>query len=293
MYSPKGHSLTVDMLKNGFENNPDGAGLMWQGKNGKVFYKKGYFEVEKLIADYNALGDTVFRAVHCRIATSGIVSSACCHPFPVCDDLKQMALATNKFNSKMVVMHNGVIPFCTPSGGIKSPFSDTMVFARDYLYPLQNVLHLGAIRQLMAHATNSRLLVFTSDASPRMIGEWIQDSGCFFSNSTYKTYKYNYVYDYANEEYFGNIKLMFCFSAKTAKIADDILYNILDSLEYDECVFPDYYSADASFKFADDLATFEVMVDHLPVSKKILDKYEYTAESLENKALSNYIESFE
>ena len=182
VYIPEKKNLTDQQIKNCFANNPDGAGIMWQ-ENGKVHIQKGFFKVEELIKAFREIPITVPRGLHCRIATSGKISTECCHPFPIIKDIKSMGRAECIVDS--AVIHNGVISFCTPHEGLLSPFSDTMVFARDFLYPMGNKINTQAFKILFEQSNTSKLLIFNKDKIIRM-GTWIEDGGVYFSNSGYK-----------------------------------------------------------------------------------------------------------
>ena len=182
VYIPEKKNLTDQQIKNCFANNPDGAGIMWQ-ENGKVHIQKGFFKVEELIKAFREIPITVPRGLHCRIATSGKISTECCHPFPIIKDIKSMGRAECIVDS--AVIHNGVISFCTPHEGLLSPFSDTMVFARDFLYPMGNKINTQAFKILFEQSNTSKLLIFNKDKIIRM-GTWIEDGGVYFSNTGYK-----------------------------------------------------------------------------------------------------------
>ena len=281
-YVPKKKSLSDEVLKNMFTNNPDGAGLMWQNANGTVGYSKGYMDFESLKQAFSKLDTNIDRAIHCRIATSGVISGACCHPFPVTNDLKVMAQTENKRHAKTVLMHNGMISFCTPELGIKAPYSDTMLFTRDYVYPLENQLNKLAIQVLMEQSIHSRLLVFGEDLkAPIMLGKWDCVDGVYFSNSTYKAVKWSKAdsygcYDYS--KYYSDVPsmdLLFTFPYTDENNAYDQLIAIFEELNDQGC-YPDEYSAEETLTLDDDKnATVVINVIKLPTTRKLLDKYTY------------------
>lgn len=293
---PIGKTISKERLAICFENNPNGSGLMWKTSDKHVHYIKGYVDVDTLYYDLLAIGDTVERAIHCRIATSGKIGGECCHPFPVTNDLKQMTLLTNSLCAKTLVMHNGIIDFCTPSSGMTSPYSDTMFFSRDYLFPLEKMLTKGAIKNLMEYATNSRLLLFSELFETQRIGKWECEDGIYYSNSTYK-YSHKAIETwsktmYSEGMYLGNILLTFNFKAYNISDAEDKMYAILESLDYDEGVFPDCYSGEDSFTFVDNVVNFSVVVDSMPKMKLVLNKYAYTVDKYEQIQIDNPLENY-
>lgn len=94
---PKGKDVSNKALELGFEANCDGAGFAYN-YNGKLFVKKGYFNVENFIADIRETQmryDNPAMIIHARLASHGVVNEANCHPFLVSDNL--------------AVIHNGII----------------------------------------------------------------------------------------------------------------------------------------------------------------------------------------
>lgn len=201
IYSNDGKQIKEQILKNCFRNNPNGAGIMWKTKySDKVNIIKGLMTYEQLKAAYDAIGKVRELAIHCRIATSGKINSKTCHPFPLRNTPSKMTRSRDTTN--VGVMHNGVIPFCTPEGGINAKYSDTMEFTANILYPIRNELDSPVIQTLLEESTSSRLLIMRQNAETIMLGHWVQDEGLFFSNSTYKTVKaYYYFSDFRNSNW--------------------------------------------------------------------------------------------
>lgn len=183
-YAPSGVTIENATILNMFENNPDGAGIMWKPLNGgRIQIRKGFMTEYELIDAFNQIPVECEKAIHCRIATSGAISSATCHPFPVRSDIKTMR--KKKDQTSMALMHNGIISYCTPKAGMDAKHSDTMEFAAQYLFPLRNQIDNQALKNLIKESTNSRLLVFRQNKDTVMLGDWIEDNGAYFSNDTY------------------------------------------------------------------------------------------------------------
>lgn len=293
VYIPKNQDVTDEIINNCFENNPDGAGLMYQ-KDGKIHIQKGFFKAEELIQAYRKIPTTLNRAIHCRIATSGKISAECCHPFPITNDIKKMGRKNQTVNA--AVIHNGVISFCSPNEGIKAPFSDTMLFTKEYLYPFGNLIMKTPFKKLFEESNSSKLLIFKENAVA-LIGKWTEDNGVFYSNTGYKS-KWKSVYGYDWSHYLtkthnskdGNTKqninemdyadmypipiLSFVCDKKLNTDPETVMERIVEELEMQRCC-PDEFSAYETFCEQESTFSFEVEVMTLPVLPKVLG-YEYT-----------------
>ena len=193
-YAPAGVQMEDKTIERMFKNNPDGAGIMWKPTpDANVEIRKGFMKVEDLLAAYHQIPTECEKAIHCRIATSGKVSVGCCHPFPVRPKTKAMREAVDSAN--MALMHNGVFSFATPKKGMKADYSDTLIFAAHYIFPLQKQLDLECMQTLIEEASPSRLLIFRKNADTIMLGNWQCEKGVFYSNGGYKPaslYTYGY-----------------------------------------------------------------------------------------------------
>lgn len=197
----KGTPFNYGELKTCFKNNPDGAGVMWQ-ENDHVHIRKGFMKSKPLMSFLTTLPNNVDRVVHFRIATSGKVGGACCHPFPVVDDLKKM-METDTI-AKVAYTHNGILTDYTPKAGLKSPFSDTMVFGKDVLAHLlkSNIDLFDPVIDTMIESTidGDRMVIMDKESLTTM-GRFYTStaSGAMYSNETYKKARYHYaplrVYD--------------------------------------------------------------------------------------------------
>lgn len=184
-YAPANSVIKEDTIKYMFQGNPDGAGLMWKpNDNSPVEIRKGFFKVEDLIKAYNEIPVECEKAIHCRIATSGKISVGCCHPFPV--RAKVDAMMQAKDRAGIALMHNGMIDYCTPVQGMKSPYSDSMLFAKRFLYPLAKQLDQECIQELIENSTSSRLLIMRQGRETLTFGNWKFEDGVYYSNGNYK-----------------------------------------------------------------------------------------------------------
>lgn len=186
-FYPKGLPFNNGELKNCFKNNPDGAGVMWQD-GGKVHIKKGFMKQKAFFKFLKTLPTDVDRVLHFRIATSGKVSGACCHPFPVANDFKTMM--QTEIEVPVAYAHNGVLTDYTPKEGMKSPFSDTMVFGKEVLDHLvrKHVDLFDPVIDVMIESTiDGDRMAIMNDHEVVTMGKFITStvSGAQYSNSSY------------------------------------------------------------------------------------------------------------
>ena len=186
-FYPKGLPFNSGELKNCFKNNPDGAGVMWQD-GGKVHIKKGFMKQKALFKFLKTLPTNVDRVIHFRIATSGKVSGACCHPFPVANDFKTMM--QTEIEVPVAYAHNGVLTDYTPKEGMKSPFSDTMVFGKEVLDHLvqKHIDLFDPVIDVMIESTiDGDRMVIMNDHEVVTMGKFITStvSGAQYSNGSY------------------------------------------------------------------------------------------------------------
>lgn len=181
-------------LKRCFEENPDGSGIMWNDNEGKVHIKKGFMTyaefrkalkgVKQTITDDNAV------VMHFRIKTHGEVSKECCHPFPLAGKLDM--LRELECVSDFGIAHNGVITNMVTN----NKKSDTMDYIINVLYPMyklagENWTSDKYVRNVIERTLGySRLAIIDGTGDCTMIGSFIEDDGCFYSNSSYKEASY-------------------------------------------------------------------------------------------------------
>lgn len=170
--------LSFDIIRNSFENNNDGAGLLYidggrlavvkETASAKAFYKK-----YKAIREKNALP----MLLHFRIGTHGHFADYNLHPFLV--------------NSQIGFVHNGVIRISE----IDARYSDTNHFNRLVLQTMKNPARIfkdgSNEAALVSHfcGSSSKLIFLNAAGDFRIFneaaGHW-DKAGNWFSNSTYK-----------------------------------------------------------------------------------------------------------
>lgn len=176
-----------DILKNCFDNNPDGAGFMY-AMNNNVYIQKGYttYESFKTALD-NArakTGDNVPYVMHFRIATQGYEKTMT-HPFPLSSKMKKLKKTRSVCN--IGVAHNGIISLT--SDGAKD-YSDTMKFITDYLSLIIRGFAWykdeGTKTLIERLIDGSRLAILDKYGHCELLGKtWTEDKGIFYSNTSY------------------------------------------------------------------------------------------------------------
>jgi hypothetical protein len=221
----KAGRLPKTQIKNSWDNNDMGSGLLWN-KDGKLNVFKTY-EYDEYIDMYNKLRDdsTIGNIVlHFRIATSGYNGEHNLHPFLVNDNLG--------------FVHNGVI-----RGLGNKKFSDTYEFndmLKKYKHDfLTCEMSKFFISEYIGHSKlifldrNDKYTIINED-----MGKWTD--GNWYSNDSYKEYN-NYVY-------YGNTKV----SKSNAKVEsstwDDFGLNEWEMYDYICDIYGLDPNDDGSFK---------------------------------------------
>lgn len=212
-----GRLPTEAELRNSFNYNSDGAGFMYVD-NGKVVIDKGYMNCDAFIKRYNTLLNKYNNfnnkslVIHCRIGTSGKNNKGNTHPYPITDDVKK--LRTKHLTSENIgIAHNGIIH----GYGTVTGLNDTQEYISKFLYPLyrhyKDFYKNNDMLYQMKLATNSKFVILDKTDTLYYVGEFTDDKGLKFSNTSYRysyytsysygynktynnDYKYDYKYDY-------------------------------------------------------------------------------------------------
>lgn len=188
-----------DIMEECFFNNPDGAGYMVAG-NGKVEIHKGFMTFQEFYQEIKTVPDDLPVIMHFRIGTHGGNIPQNTHPFPVKQSLK--ALKNTDINCKIGVAHNGIIGGVYPRSGI----SDTMEYIYTRLYPafkaVPDFLNIPALRDMLEGDISSKMAFLDSTGKITLIGDFIEDNGIYYSNSTYKPFKWKR-YSYFDDDYYN------------------------------------------------------------------------------------------
>lgn len=178
-----------------FDSNPDGAGLLIRRPDAKqVEIHKGFMTFDDF---FNFVSSAVAPAdlavYHFRIATSGGINPGACHPFPVSSKVPE--LKALDIRSRYGFAHNGIL------GQGAHGLSDTMLYIKDSLAPcLSPCPPLASLRdQVAADTHGSRCILVDGETGETILtGDWIEDKGLLFSNSSYLSAPW-----YAAEDYYA------------------------------------------------------------------------------------------
>ena len=185
-----------EVIRTMFERNSDGAGIMYLTPNGLVHIEKGFFSVEKMLAYINKNAKQLAKTdvvLHFRIATSGKKNAVGCHPYPIWSKN-----VSDSCDVSLAMAHNGVLDNCGWKG--TDDVNDTENFIRETLRKLpHNFYKNKAIMDLISKSIAHNKLAFLSKDGITTVGDFIEDNGYLFSNTTYKkinypTYTSNYAY---------------------------------------------------------------------------------------------------
>jgi predicted glutamine amidotransferase len=179
--NPNNVTLKKKVLKTCWENNTDGAGMLYL-VDGKLTTHKEMTNFDSFYDHYSSVRQkhkTSQIVIHFRISTHGKVNLTNCHPFIV--------------NDKWGFVHNGIISAAPKH----TEFSDTYMFNREILQKLPaDWIHNDAVYDLVQeYIGSSKLLFLNTDNEAFIVNEemGVWDLGCWFSNTTYKVSRY---YDY-------------------------------------------------------------------------------------------------
>lgn len=192
---------TWNTLRQCWERNPDGAGLMYNDEFGNVVIEKGFMEwsdfrhkikqIKRLCTSQTCV------VMHFRIKTHGEVSRECCHPFPLEGSLE--LLRRTEIRARMGVAHNGVITGRDTS----AKKSDTMDYILNILYPLaqltDDLLDNKYIDHLIEDTIGTcRLAILEGSGRCIMYGTWYDEGGMHYSNTSYKETRVKTTSTFAN-----------------------------------------------------------------------------------------------
>ena len=212
-----------DVITRMWWRNNDGAGIMY-AKDGKVRIDKGFMKLEDFRAHLAKVRrtvdlDSVAVVMHFRITTHGGTSPQNCHPFPITRSVKMLQALHQ--SAPMGVAHNGIIDI-TPRKGI----SDTMEYIVSQLAPLYDMnrefVKNKFAMELVKNAIGSKMAFLTGTGEIYLIGDFVEENGIKYSNTSFKPYEYTsnyfagaygawsdipFTYDkYFGEDSFSNIE---------------------------------------------------------------------------------------
>jgi predicted glutamine amidotransferase len=193
----------LQTMKNCWDGNSNGAGIMWS--NGEsVTINKGFLQWKVFEAFYreklldNAEVKNYSFVFHFRLATHGSVCAENTHPFPVLDDKPQDLVVT----TDLAVAHNGIIPGCHDTAKV-----DTVQLIDSTLRPVlskhRELLDNTAFCDLLYKATSSKFAFMAANGAITLIGNFIKAAdGMIYSNEGYKRARFTH-WDDLNDLYHG------------------------------------------------------------------------------------------
>jgi hypothetical protein len=188
-----------------WDANEDGAGFMYQRNGtGEIHIHKGLMTLKafnKALKEA-AITDQDMLVMHFRITTSGGTCKEMTHPFVASNKRNVITASKVTLKKGVAFAHNGII---TELNGIDRDNSDTALFAMNILSKLgDSIMTNDAVQELVASYINSSRMVFLHQSHPMVkVGNWVEDDGILYSNSTYKKVVYNYArdWDWDNRSY--------------------------------------------------------------------------------------------
>lgn len=203
-----------EYLENCFNNNSDGAGLMYVDK-GEVVIEKGFMtykdfekKYDSLCKKYNNFKNKCL-VMHFRIGTQGENDAHTCHPFPISS--KHNKLRKPYIRTDVGMVHNGIISDFTSSSRYSKIhptdklLSDTQLFIRYCVSSFKSLNRQFYKNKQVMNYLNSILdgdkAVFLSNEDKLYtLGDFIEEEGILYSNDTY-SYDYSWYYRYKYSHY--------------------------------------------------------------------------------------------
>ncbi len=165
--------MTTEEIRNSATSNPDGFGMAYVVGDGKIHVHKT-FNVDEIIKLNDELPEWASIIYHFRIATHGSVNLANCHPF------------LDKERG-VVFGHNGILH-------IKNfgDMTDSETAFRYLLAPNiqeQNIMQNAELDIAVdAIIDSSKFALMNTKGEVKTYGQFIDEDGLLFSNTTYKSY---------------------------------------------------------------------------------------------------------
>ncbi len=214
---PKGKKLPREsVLRTAWQNNSDGFGLAYNTNEGQVKIVKGAMKLKQSLQLLKSVPDITNKSVilHFRFATEGRIEPGNCHPFPISkfvNDLKATSLVCGA-----ALAHNGIIPNGEPHKWVinvggnytqlprdsrQEKLSDTQKFIIERLSKMGDNLFNEGVLELIGDYTSSKFAILDGK-SVHLIGDFVDDNGCFYSNTSYKQAEYHYSsFDYEHTNF--------------------------------------------------------------------------------------------
>lgn len=173
-------------LRRMFESNPHGAGYM-VARNGRVEITKGFKSWDPFIKavryeKFTAEDPVVY---HFRISTQAGTGPEMTHPFPLTSHIEYCKMLD--VSCPVGVAHNGVIRLT--SDPTDREYSDTAHYIAEFLHLLvrdPDDLKDPAVLEAIRRTTGSKWAIMDGSGYIATVGDFIEERGLLFSNSSYK-----------------------------------------------------------------------------------------------------------
>ena len=231
-------TISKEILQNCWNNNKDGAGIIYTTLNNELKIFKEMTNFDKFYNEYKKVRKQNKESnfvIHFRIATSGKIDLNNCHPF--------------KVNKNLAFVHNGMIDI----EPMNSNVSDTYTFNEAIIKNLgNNFLYNEAIIRLIESYIGYSKLIFLNSFNEATIinedlGHW--NGNNWYSNNSYedKKTKSNYasiVNNHYDKDFYNTADVCDCCENKGAQWNNDSYMYLCKkcSTYYDANYEKDYYN---------------------------------------------------
>jgi len=186
---PRGVAMpSMSILRTCFDANPDGFGLAYTNGDGNVHIRKGAMSKSAMNSMFKKLPDFNQENVimHFRRATDGEICKGNCHPFPLTNNFE--LTKGRSIRCQVAVAHNGIIKrTLVETTGRTAKYTDTQQYIVNHLSKIGlGVMNKEVLNMLPSYATGK--FAFLSDSEIFIVGDFTEDKGVYYSNSSYKTY---------------------------------------------------------------------------------------------------------
>lgn len=176
----------LDIMRRMFINNPHGAGYM-TARNGRVVISKGFMTWADFVRAVRSEAFTAADPVvyHFRISTQAGVNPEMTHPFPLTSHIEYCKILD--LTCPIGVAHNGIIRLT--SDHRDKEYNDTAHYISEFLrYLVRDAddLRNDAILSAIRRTTDSKWALMDSTGYIATVGDFIEDSGCLYSNGTFR-----------------------------------------------------------------------------------------------------------
>lgn len=193
VYKPAGKTVPEDTLRACYNNNHDGAGLVWYDASARVLrLQKALMTEDEAVKAMMAVPSSAPAILHFRITTHGTDARRQTHPFCVSTSIADVERTRATIKRGYAVAHNGIFRGLS----IGPEYSDTEAYIVKILAPLARLTtaaHVDLLGDDMrpiieASIDNCKLAIMDTQGRVKLYGHYECVDGVYYSNSTYKRY---------------------------------------------------------------------------------------------------------